>query len=61
MLYFSLGFGSEHDLVTTGLGFEAKNHDLGLGLGLVDVALNRPWPHALTAWLTSLVSIAVFA
>jgi len=38
VLYFSLGFGPEHDLVTTGLGFEAKNHDLGLGLGLVDVA-----------------------
>jgi len=41
VLYFWLGLGPGLDLVTAGLGLEAKNYGLGLVLGfdLVDVAL----------------------
>jgi len=39
VLYFWFGLGPGHDLVTAGLGLEAKTYGLGLGLGLVDVAL----------------------
>jgi len=37
VLYFWLSLGPGLDLVTAGLGIEAKNYDLGLDL--VDVAL----------------------
>jgi len=37
VLYFWLGLSPGFDLVTAGLGLEAKNY--GIGLGLVDMAL----------------------
>jgi len=47
--YFSLGLSLGLDLVTAGLGLEAKNY--GLGFGLVDVAL------ALASYTYGLVNI----
>jgi len=55
VLYFWLGLVPGLDLVTAGLGLEAKNYGLGLGLGLVDVALTS----ALASCTYGLVNIPV--